>query len=464
MKRLTRIAPAAVLALLLIAPLGASAQGRVDPRFFGIYCQPRPQEFCKSIPVLPDPCRTVSEGRIRLEHDAVPAGGALRGGGSFRLSGDQAFLAVAGSVISLGRASFAASVPGLGDQTGSAALSFDGLELRATAQGRTLVLRKDACGNEAPVVTLTVPFGPTFPFGQHIFFDGRVVDEDTSFPPQRLLLRSTQAAGLSAVQIAGGKTPGFLGTLRPGTHRVTLTVTDSGGLTGRASVDVTVVDRPPETPVIFLPAEGATFSAGALALLQGHAHDPDTGFLPDASLAWSAQLVPGGPFVPLGGGRETTAVFADPADPVLLRLTATSTAGGGQSQAERTVRVAPGGGDASPVVAIREPDRLTVGGSLVRSYAVTETAHFVASAFDPEDAAGDLQLRWRFIALTGLDGVPDPAPPVPNPPDVTGSLTADVDFPPGGTIFYRVVFEATDSAGQSTTDSVQIVVSSNIIL
>jgi len=53
---------------------------------------------------------------------------------------------------------------------------------------------------------------------------------------------------------------------------------------------------------------------------------------------------------------------------------------------------------------------------------------------------------------------------VPNPDPVTGSLTADVDFPPGGTIFYRVVFEATDSAGQTTSDSVQIVVSSNILL
>ncbi|MGH7342476.1 MAG: hypothetical protein ACREKH_18475, partial [Candidatus Rokuibacteriota bacterium] len=128
------------------------------------------------------------------------------------------------------------------------------------------------------------------------------------------------------------------------------------------------------------------------------------------------------------------------------------------------VRVVAGTGDAPPVVVIREPDRLTVGGSLVRSYAATETVHFVASAFDPEDAVGDLQLRWTFIALSGLDGAPEPAPPVPNPADVTDSLTADVDFPPGGTIFYRVVFEATDSAGQTASDSIQIVVSSNILL
>jgi hypothetical protein len=459
---------AAVLVAFALAP-AAGAQGRADARFFGTYCQPSPQEFCKSIRFLPDPCVTLSGARISLDHLEVPAGGTVRGGGTFRLDGKPGALAVAGSVTGLGRARLAGTIPALGEenmrQQGSATLSSDGIELRASVQNRTVVLRKDACGNDAPVVTLAVPSGPAFAFGQPIFFDGRVVDEDTSFPLERMVFRSSRQSPMPGFLSAAGQTPGFVATgLVPGEHRVTLTVTDSGGLTGRASVRVTIVDRPPETPVIFLPAAGATLAAGAPVLLQGHAHDPDTGFLPDPSLAWSAQVVPGGPFVPIGGGHETTAVFADPADPVVIRLTATSTAGGGQSTAERTVRVVPGGGDAPPVVVIREPDRLTVGGSLVRSYAVTETAHFVASAFDSEDAIGDLDLRWTFIALTGLDGAPDPAPPVPNPDPVTGSLTADVDFPPGGTIFYRVVFEATDSAGQTTSDSIQIVVSSNILL
>jgi hypothetical protein len=279
-----------------------------------------------------------------------------------------------------------------------------------------------------------------------------------------MVFRSNRQSPIPGFLSAAGQTPGFVATgLVPGDHHVDLTVTDSGGLVGRASVDVTIVDRPPETPVIFLPAEGATLAAGAPVLLQGHAHDPDTGFLPDGALAWSAQTVPGGPFVPLGGGHETSTVFAAPADPVRIRLTATSTGGGGQSQAERTVRVVPGSGDGPPVVVIREPDRLTVGGSLVRGYAFTETVHFVASAFDPEDAVGDLELTWTFIALTGPDGDPDPAPPVPNPGQENG-LTADVDFPAGGTIFYRVVFEATDSAGQTASDSIQIYVTSNIIL
>jgi hypothetical protein len=116
------------------------------------------------------------------------------------------------------------------------------------------------------------------------------------------------------------------------------------------------------------------------------------------------------------------------------------------------------------VVVIREPDRLTVSGSLVRAFRSTDMAHFVATAFDPEDAPTDLQLRWTFIALTGLDGQPDPAPATPNPAPVIGSFTADLTFPVTGDVFYRVVFEATDSAGQTATDSIQIVVTSNIIL
>ncbi len=458
---------AAVLAAFTLAP-AAGAQGPADPRFFGTYCQPRSQDFCKSIPFLPDPCVTLSGTRISLDHLEVPAGGTIRGGGTFRLDGKPGSLAVAGSVTGLGRARLAGTIPALGDgnmrQQGTATLSSDGIKLRASVQNRTVFLRKDACGNAAPVVTLTAPSGPTFNFGQPVFLDGRVIDEDLGFPLERMVFQSNRQSPMPGFLSAAGQTPGFVATgLVPGSHRVTLTVTDSGGLTGFAFVDVTIVDRPPETPVIFLPAESATLAAGAPVLLQGHAHDPDTGFLPDASLAWSAQLVPGGPFVPLGFGHETSTVFADPADPVRLRLTATSTAGGGQAHAERTVRVVAGTGDAPPVVVIREPDRLTVGGSLVRSYAAKETVHFVASAFDPEDAVGDLQLRWTFIALTGLDGAPHPAPPVPNPDDEDG-LTADVDFPPGGTIFYRVVFEAKDSAGQATSDSIQIVVSSNILL
>jgi hypothetical protein len=479
MKTLLRFVSAAALALLL-SPASAPAQrvplhvpffgaqpvvtGPVDARFFGTYCQPKAQKFCKSIPVLPDPCSTVSDLKINLDHLVTSDGAVLSGGGRFRLDGKAGTVALAGSVAGLGRARFMASVPGLGMQTGDATLDSRGLELHATAQGRTLILRKDACGNNAPQVTLTTVGGPEFRFGETVLLVAQIVDEDTTFPPGRIVFTSAHQGGIiPGVPTAGGRSL-FTSALRPGLHHVTVAVTDSGGLTGTGILDVRIVDHPPETPVIFLPAEGATLAAGAPVLLQGHADDPDTGFLPDSALAWSAQFVSGGPFVPLGTGSELVQSFAAPADPVRLRLTATDPSGGGTSQVERTVRVLAGSGDAPPLVAIREPDRLSVNGSIVRGYFPTDTAHFVASAFDLEDSPGDLQLRWTFTALTGPDGTPDPSPSIPNPAPVTGSLTADVPFPVTATTFYRVTFEATDSAGNTSTDSVEIFVNSSVIL
>jgi len=200
-------------------------------------------------------------------------------------------------------------------------------------------------------------------------------------------------------------------------------------------------------------------------LLQGSAYDPDQGLLQGGALTWSAQLEPGGAFVPLGTGNEVGTEFAAPADPVIIRLTARDVSGQ-QSQAEEQVRVVASTGNAPPVVVIREPDRLvSIPGPVVASFFPGMPAHFAATAYDVEDAGPDLQLRWEFIALEGPGGAPDPTPPVPNPAPVTGSLTADVIFSAGGgSTFYRVIFSATDSGGQTSSDSIEIFVTSSIIL
>jgi hypothetical protein len=450
--------------------------GPIDTRFFGTFCQPEPKEFCKSIPVLPDPCVTLRDMKVQLDHLTTPQGGLLRGSGRFVLDGKQGVLAVAGSVIAAGEvtifgihftgsvARFTASAPGLGERQGYASLSAGGLQLNASVEGKTLVLRKDACGNRAPVVSLTAPFGPTFPFGQSVMLAGHIDDEDTDFPVQRLVFTSDRQGLLTGTRIAGGRTL-FTTSLQTGNHHITFFVTDSGGLSGQGSIDIAVVNRPPETPRIFLPAAGATLVAEAPVLLQGSAYDPDQGLLQGGALTWSAQLQPGGAFVALGAGNEVGTEFAAPADPVIIRLTARDVSGQ-QSQAEEQVRVITGTGNAPPVVVIREPDRLCcIPGPLVAGFFPGIPAHFVATAYDVEDAGADLQLRWEFVALEGLGGAPDPTPAVPNPAPVTGSLAADVTFATAGVdTFYRVTFSATDSGGQTSSDSIEIYVTSSIIL
>jgi hypothetical protein len=436
--------------------------GPTDTRFFGTYCQPEPRKFCKSIPILPDPCVTLRDTVVHLDHMTVTAGGFLRGSGRFVLDGKKGTLTAAGTVLARGRARMAVIAPGVGDKRGDATLSANGLALTASVDNRSVVLRKDACGNNPPTVELQAPFGPTFPFGQSIMLAGKITDEDTDFPPERIVFTSDRQGVIPGTRVAGNRTL-FTTALQPGSHKVTVTVTDSGGLTRQASLDISVLNRPPETR-IFLPAANASLVAGAPVLLQGTAIDPDSGVLSGPALTWAAQLSPGGPFVPLGSGSELGTVFAAPGDPVIIRLSATD--GTHTSAALRHVRVLPSTGNAPPVVVIQEPDRRLTSGPVVAIFIAGQATNLLAAASDVESAGPDLQLRWEFVALEGPGGAPDPTPPVPNPAAVTGTLAAQVTFPlsPSGSLYYRVIFTATDAGGASSSDSIEVWVSSSGVI
>lgn len=442
-----------------------TVSGPVDSRFFGTFCQPSPRKFCKSVPLLQDPCVTLRDTRVQIDHRTTPRGGLLSGGGSFVLDGDRGVLVLAGAVVGSNVqvagirfpgsvARFVAPAPGLGEESGIAALSADGVELIAYVQGRSLVLRKDACGNNPPTVGLTAPAGPSFPLTQSVMLVGHISDEDTSFPPERLVFRSDRQGVLAGLRAGGGRTL-FVSSLIPGPHHITFTVTDSGGLTRSAGLDLTILNRPPQTPRIFLPAEGATLSAGAPVLLQGSALDPDSGFLTGGSLQWTAQSTAGGPFVPLGSGREVGTAFPTPVEPLRLRLTARDNTGL-TSFTERLVRVVPGGTNAPPVVVIRQPDRTTIEGPVVANYLSLEPASFVGTAFDTEDETSDLTIVWEVVAITGIGGQPLATPPVPNPAPVVGTLAPVVSFHPSANLFYRVTLKVTDQGGATSTDSIEI--------
>jgi hypothetical protein len=290
---------------------------------------------------------------------------------------------------------------------------------------------------------------------------GTISDEDTAFPEERIVFTSDRQGLIPGTRIAGGRTL-FTTALQTGNHRVTVTVTDSGGLTGQSSLDITIVNRPPDVPKIIQPAANASLASGVAILLRGTAFDPDSGLLPASALAWTAQLSPGGPFVALGTGNELTTVFAAPADPVIIRLTATDNAAQ-QAHVERQVKVVQGTGNAPPNVAIRQPDPMLQPGPWVGGATVGFTAHYVADAWDVEDPPNQLQLRWEFVALQAMGGAPDPNPPSPNPAPVTGTLAPDVVFPVGDK-FYRVIFTATDSGGLSNSESIEVYVTAGVIL
>jgi hypothetical protein len=431
-----------------------------DPRFFGKFCLATPREFCKSIPVIPDPCVTVSSVRTRLDYFEFQAGSAVSGQGEVVIDGKRTVFVLAGAVASTGRLKAVTVAHEIGEQRGELQLSSDGLALTTSIRNRTITLRKDACGNNPPQVTLSAVSGPTFTFGQSVMLASQITDEDAEFPVERVVFSSDRQGMLAGWRPAARTL--VTTVLQPGPHVITVAVTDSGGLTARATTALTVVNRPPNPPAIFLPVEGASLIAGGSALLKGSATDPDTGALPGSALSWSAQLTPSAPFTPLGTGRELPAVFTAPNPALRLRLTARDS-GGAEVSTERVVRVLPNSGNTPPVPLITSPDRNQFTGTIQGSAFAGTPASYVATVWDQESAPPDLQIRWTFTLLRA-DGNPDTAPPAPNPAPIAGTLAPSVVYPAVGARVYRVTLTVTDPGGLSASDSVEILVTSSVIL
>lgn len=80
-------------------------------------------------------------------------------------------------------------------------------------------------------------------------------------------------------------------TLSVGTHTITASVNDSGGLSGSDTIGyvVTVVSNDPPSVTISSPTDGSVFTVGQSVSLSGTATDPEDGSL-SASISWSSSL------------------------------------------------------------------------------------------------------------------------------------------------------------------------------
>ena len=137
--------------------------------------------------------------------------------------------------------------------------------------------------NTPPVVTITSPAnGSTFPYGSVINFSGTATD--------------TQSGDLSSIIAWSSNIDGNLGTgssfsrvLSPGTHTITASVTDLGGLIGTATITLTVNNNTPPVVTINSPANGSTVPAGTVITFMGTATDTESGTL-TASLTWTSSI------------------------------------------------------------------------------------------------------------------------------------------------------------------------------
>lgn len=138
-------------------------------------------------------------------------------------------------------------------------------------------------GNTAPTVSIAAPAnGSTFPQGTSIGFTGTATDLQDGALTSSL----TWTSNLDGPIGTGG---GFSRVLSVGTHTVTASVTDSGGLPGSSGITVTVQGNTPPTVTITAPANGSSFTQGTSVAFSGTATDIESGTL-TAGLAWTSNL------------------------------------------------------------------------------------------------------------------------------------------------------------------------------
>jgi hypothetical protein len=179
--------------------------------------------------------------------------GALGGGGSFT------------NVLSIGTHTITASIT---DSRGASSTASVTVSVTAS--------------NSPPSVSITSPTDASrFKTRDQISFAAAATD--------------AESGGLSGSIEWSSSIDGPLGTggalttrLGEGTHTITASVTDGGGLTTSTSITVSVTDTPPQV-FVTSPGPGTAFHSGDEISLQGNATDFDDGDL-TASIEWSSSL------------------------------------------------------------------------------------------------------------------------------------------------------------------------------
>ena len=187
--------------------------------------------------------------------------------------------------------------------------------------------------NTAPVVAISQPqTGTSVTQGTSVTFTGSASDAEDGN------LSASLSWSSSIDGVIGSGASFSTSSLSAGTHVVTASVTDGGGLSGSAGIVVIVNAASNTAPVVSItaPSNGSSFVQGASIGFAGSANDTEEGNL-SASLVWTSSLAP----FNLGTGAS---IFRSDLAVGTHIITASVTDGGGlsgQAQVAITVTVTP---------------------------------------------------------------------------------------------------------------------------
>jgi subtilisin family serine protease len=293
-----------------------------------------------------------------------------------------------------------------------------------TATGGVLNLAAALAGgpaNTPPTATINSPTnGTTVTDGDSVSFVGSASD--------------TEDGDLSASLVWTSDLDGQIGTgasfstttLSVGTHTITASVSDSGGLSGSDSISITVDPAPPAntapTATISSPANGSTVIEGDSVSFAGSASDAEDGDL-SASLVWTSDL---------DGQIGTGASFSTTTLSVGTHvITASVSDSGGLSGNDSiTITVDSNQPPATPPAEPGRPRLTNLGGGSVSITWADNSNNETSFEIRREKRVGSSWSNTTTIASVGAD------------------VTTYVDNPGSGTWRYSV--RAVNSAGGST--------------
>ncbi len=227
-----------------------------------------------------------------------------------------------------------------------------------------------------PEVAINTPAGGSaFLAGEPISFDGSATDVEDG----DLTASLSWSSNLDGAIGTGGS---FQAGLSAGSHLVTASVTDSGGLEGSAQVDLLIHPNTPPAVSIIYPEPDMQFIETEAAYFEGSASDAEEGDL-TASLSWSSDLDGA-----IGSGGSFSLTTLSIGTHVITA--AVTDVGGLEGSDAVTVIV---NANTDPVVTLTAP---ADGSSSIETDPVT----FTGSASDAEDGDLTAGLSWT----SDLDG------------------------------------------------------------